>query len=142
MKRMIIVLLLFLTGSAYSQVRQPARASIDVLQSPITLLYGFTDTTSVVPDTLTRRIFEAEGTYNHIKHKFRKWYKVNIVADDTIQVSKSANFTAGEIIVVFPLVPYTTGILEPSVISNLYYKRYDISGANGVPNVYIRVEGD
>lgn len=96
------------------------------------------DTVASATDTLYKAIFGVAGSFSQY---YTKWFAGDIIADDTIEVSYSGAFGVGLSYKVLPniLIPLPkTGIAYQS---NIYIRRFKVSGETGSPAWIARVWG-
>lgn len=107
----------------------------------VTYLRGATDTIGTSwTDTLSRKLVSSSA--NNLFSISKYWWQASILADDTIEVSTSGTFTAGQVIVVLPDIPVSTGMMLYSANTNLYIRRYNVSGETGTPRYYLTYQGN
>lgn len=148
MKR-IIFLVILLTGISLSQVQVKTDPSIPFsFGYEITISDGSVDTLSRVLDSLAQ--IGAQGGYGSCNSlydsltsaitPFKQYWSASIIVDDTCQVSTVATFPAYERIMVLPDVPLTVGAFNKNK-TNLYIRRFNVSGETGNPKYRIYVYG-
>ena len=129
--RRLLFMVLILVGVSYSQQTYTGAANT---------FKAVTDTVGASwVDTLSRKV--VSSTANNLSTIVKATFGVSIVSDDTIEVSTSASFTAGASVIVLPNLPFSTGQLVYGTFTNLYIRRYSVSGAVGTPRYYLYFAG-
>lgn len=100
--------------------------------------FGAKDTIASAPDTLFKVMFGTSGSFSTY---FTKWWSGDIITDDTLEISTSATFATGTVQKILPSI--FTPLPKLSIVyhSNLYIRRFIISGGTGTPNWIIRIWG-
>lgn len=115
--------------------------SISAPSNEITNVVAITRVNAGTVDTLSR-LSNSGDSLDTMTGYFSNWFKFTIAADDTIEFSQTANFTEGQVFKLLPGETFTSGRWSIADFTNLYFRRYVISGATGSPNVRIIAEGN
>ena len=105
-----------------------------------TKILGATDTLTTRIDSVVNMISSGDSTFANIG--LTAWVEGYVIADDTIEVSTDASFTNP-----VKVLPNTTSypFLIPKSkigdVSNLYIRRFSISGGTGTVNLIVRITG-
>lgn len=131
MKKFIVLLVILLTCVTYSQ---------ELSWSWSHKMLGTTDTLTTRIDSVVNMFSSGDSTFANLG--FGAWIQGQIVTDDTLELSTSASFTnAIKILPNTSLRPFELPKLDVSQITNLYIRRFVISGGTGTVNIILKIFG-
>lgn len=119
MKKLILILFLFIVNVAYSQ-NYDTKGNMEV-NSKLTIVYELSDTNTVSTniDTVSRYI---GSTLNNFDTKFTNWFQFIAVPTDTVWISTDINFANKKMIL--PDESVTTFKYDMDFFDNIYMKVY------------------
>ena len=125
MKKFIIIIFILIVSSTASNS-----------QTADSVIWRSDSVGHSAPDTLTRL------SPTSITKLYQKWttaWSFAITADSSIEISLTANFTAGKTIRLQAGQTYSSEQLNPQTISDLYIRKY--SSSSGTTNYVISAKG-